>query len=71
MAKVTKGSQIKPAQEYVDGAQLRTVMGWSYATFRTFLQRGLPHFRPGRKIYFRMDEVREWMNQFAMGRRRV
>ena len=65
MVNVTNGKE--PEAQYVDSARLKKIMGWSDSSLRTFLELGLPHFRPRKKIYYRLDEVDAWMNKHRRG----
>lgn len=66
---ITAGENRRSTVQFVDSNKLKTIMSWSDATLRTFLDMGLPHFKPGRKIYYSVTEVRDWMNNFARGQR--
>jgi excisionase family DNA binding protein len=55
--------------EMVDAKTICKRMSWTRSTLMSMVDRGLPYYRPGKKLYFNMNEVQGWMQQFAHGRR--
>lgn len=69
MVEISNHRDIDDRQELVTSSQLRKRMNWTHQALKTMIQKGLPHYRPGKLRYYSPKEVNDWLKQFARGSR--